>query len=54
MYDAVIIDLPSPSNAQLNRFYTEEFFIETRDVLSIGGVLSFSLASRENYLSEEL
>lgn len=51
-YDAVIVDLPDPENAQLNRFYTAEFFQETESILSPGGVLFFSLIGSENYLEE--
>ncbi|MFH1878371.1 MAG: fused MFS/spermidine synthase, partial [Candidatus Omnitrophota bacterium] len=53
-YDCVIVNLGDPYTAQLNRFYTSEFFRETADVLSDTGILSFSLTSSENYLSDEL
>jgi spermidine synthase len=52
-YDTVIIDLPDPENAQLNRFYTQEFFDEARSILTRGGVLSFTLLGSENYLEEK-
>jgi len=52
-YDAVIVDLPDPENAQLNRFYTEEFFDEVKSILTRGGVLSFTLIGSENYLEEK-
>lgn len=51
-YDALIIDLPDPENAQLNRFYTQEFFSEARSVLKPDGVLYFTLAGADNYLEE--
>lgn len=51
-YDLVIVDLPDPENAQLNRFYTKEFFREVKAVLSPGGVLAFSLVGAENYMEE--
>ncbi|MGO8838148.1 MAG: spermidine synthase [Limisphaerales bacterium] len=53
-YDVVIVDVPDPSTAQLNRFYTVEFLAEVRRVLSPNGVLSFSLGHYENYVSPEL
>ena len=53
-YDAVIIDLPAPSTAQLNRFYTVEFFAEVKRALAPGGVVSFALGRYENYVSPEL
>ncbi|MFP4474585.1 MAG: hypothetical protein ACLFOY_03430 [Desulfatibacillaceae bacterium] len=48
--DVVIVDLPDPESAQLNRFYTREFFTEVKRVLSPDGVLYFNLTGAENYL----
>ena len=53
-YDVVIVDIPDPSNAQLNRFYTREFFREVKRCLAPEGVLSLGLRHYENYLSPEL
>ncbi|MGA2787128.1 MAG: hypothetical protein ABSF60_06335 [Verrucomicrobiota bacterium] len=53
-YDVVILALPDPSTAQLNRFFTVEFFSEVKRVLANGGVLSFALGRYENYVSPEL
>jgi spermidine synthase len=53
LYDVVIIDLPDPSTAQLNRFYTTEFFNDLKGTLAPGGVVSLSLTSSENYLGPE-
>ncbi|MDY6952485.1 MAG: hypothetical protein SWE60_13310 [Thermodesulfobacteriota bacterium] len=52
-YDAVIVDLPDPENTQLNRFYTQEFFDETRSILTPKGVLCFTLVGADNYVEEE-
>lgn len=52
-YDSIIVDLPDPENAQLNRFYTQEFFDEAKSILTKDGVLSFSLIGSENYLEEK-
>lgn len=52
-YDVVIVDLPDPENAQLNRFYTQEFFDEAKSILTRDGVLSFTLIGSENYLEEK-
>jgi spermidine synthase len=52
-YDAIIVDLPDPENAQLNRFYTQEFFREAKSILTPAGVLSFTLIGAENYLEEK-
>lgn len=53
-YDVVIADIPDPSTSQLNRFYTVQFFEEVKNILTDGGVLSFSLGHYENYVSREL
>ena len=53
-YDVVIVDVPEPSTAQLNRFFTVEFLAEVKRVLSPDGVVSFSLGHYENYVSPEL
>ncbi len=53
-YEMIILDLPGPATAQLNRFYTREFFVLTRQRLSAGGVFSFGAASSENYIGPEL
>ena len=53
-FDVVIVNLPEPQNAQLNRFYTVEFFREVSRKLTPTGLLSFQLRSSENYISPEL
>lgn len=53
-FDVVIVNLPEPQNAQLNRFYTVEFFREASRKLTSTGLLSFELRSSENYISPEL
>ena len=53
-YDVVIVKLPEPSTAQLNRFFTVEFFSEIKRTLSSNGVVSFALGRYENYVSPEL
>jgi spermidine synthase len=53
-YDAVLLSLPPPATAQVNRYYTREFFLEVRDRLSPGGVFSFVVPSAENYISDPL
>jgi len=54
LYDVIIVDLPSPSTLQLNRFYTVEFFTEAKRALTANGVLSFALGRYENYISPEM
>lgn len=52
-YDVIIINLPEPHTAQLNRFYTQEFYQEVKALLKEDGILSFVMYSNPNYLSEE-
>lgn len=54
LYDCVIIHLGDPYTAQLNRYYTVEFFKEVKGILKEGGIISFSVTSSENYISPEL
>jgi spermidine synthase len=53
-FDVVIINLPEPQTAQLNRFYTLEFFQEVASKLAPGGVFSFQLKGAEDYIGPEL
>jgi len=41
-YDAIIVNLPDPFTASLNRFYTAEFFEEAKRVLAPGGVVAIT------------
>lgn len=54
-YDAVLLCLPEPGTAQLNRFYTRDFFEEVKRVLRPStGVFGLQLPSSETYLGDEL
>jgi len=53
-YDVVILDLPDPQTAQLNRFYTEEFFRSAADHLAPLGLLALQLRASEDYVSPDL
>ncbi len=53
-FDVIIVDVPAPSTLQLNRYYTAEFFAETKRLLGDNGVLALSVGRYENYLSPEL
>jgi len=50
-YDVILMALPEPRNAQLNRFYTREFFRTVARKLLPGGVFSFALTGAETSLS---
>lgn len=52
-YDVILINLPEPLTAQLNRYYTVEFYNSLKNVLSSSGVISFGLPLTSNYLNEE-
>ncbi|MFQ6040935.1 MAG: fused MFS/spermidine synthase [Candidatus Poribacteria bacterium] len=52
-YDVVLVNLPDPSTAMLNRFYSLEFFREAKQIMAPGGILSLGITSSENYLSHE-
>ncbi len=53
-YDVILVGIPDPTTAQLNRFYTAEFQQEASSILSDDGVLGFSVQSAENYIGAEL
>lgn len=52
-YDLIIVNLPEPFTAQINRFYTVEFFRTARKILREKGILFFGITSSPNYISEE-
>ncbi|MDQ7824777.1 MAG: hypothetical protein RDV48_18410 [Candidatus Eremiobacteraeota bacterium] len=49
LYDVVILMLPDPSSAMLNRFYTREFFLSLNRIMDKRGVLALSLSSSPQY-----
>ena len=50
-YDVILMALPEPKSAQLNRFYTREFYRLVAGKLLPGGVFSFALPGAETSLS---
>ncbi|MCX7973549.1 MAG: hypothetical protein N3B16_03515 [Candidatus Aminicenantes bacterium] len=54
LFDIIILAGPEPSTAQLNRFYTREFFSLVKQHLAPGGVVSLRLSSAENYQNPSL
>jgi len=54
LFDVIIVNLPAPQTAQLNRFYTSDFFREAAEKLADRGVFSFHLHAAEEYLSPDL
>ena len=53
-YDCIVVHLGAPVTAQLNRYYTFEFFQEARRILKEDGIFSFSLPSSESFISTPL
>jgi spermidine synthase len=53
-YDVIILNVPDPQTAQLNRYYTAEFFRSARDHLAPGGLLALELRSSEETISPDL
>ena len=53
-FDVIIVNVPDPQTAQLNRFYTAEFFRSARDHLAPGGLLALELPSSEEAISPGL
>lgn len=53
-YDCVVVNLGDPLSAQLNRYYTVEFFQEVKNILKDGGIFSFKVSSSENYINADL
>ncbi|MFC2163500.1 fused MFS/spermidine synthase [Acidobacteriota bacterium] len=53
-YDVIILNIAEPATAQLNRFYTLEFFRLAKTHLEDRGLFSFRVPSAENYISPEL
>ncbi|MGC9317717.1 MAG: hypothetical protein ACP5KN_06765, partial [Armatimonadota bacterium] len=52
-YDVIAADLPDPTTAVINRYYTQEAFREARGALREGGVLMTSLSSPRTTLTGE-
>jgi spermidine synthase len=53
-YQVILLNLPEPATAQVNRYYTFEFFRLARRHLTSGGILSFSVQSSEAVIGTEL
>ncbi len=53
-YDVIIINLPEPVTAQINRYYTIEFYRNLKEILNTGGIVTFGLPSSVNYMSDEV
>ena len=50
LYDVILINLPEPFTAQINRFYSEDFFRLAASKMHPGGVFAFSASASETAL----
>jgi spermidine synthase len=50
-FDVIILNLPDPVNAQLNRFYTQEFFCEVKRILRSNGIFSLAISAPADIIS---
>ncbi len=50
-FDCIIVNLPDPINAQLNRYYTEEFFLEAKRHLKLNGLFSIRVTASADIIS---
>lgn len=53
-YDMIIINLPDPTTALLNRFYTLEFFRDCQKKLALNGILTVGIDTSGAYMGREL
>ncbi|MCJ7812824.1 hypothetical protein MUP95_05840, partial [bacterium] len=53
-YDVIILHLPNPYTAQINRYYTLEFYREITRILKPDGIFAFQVNSSENAIGQEL
>jgi spermidine synthase len=53
-YDLVILSIPHPFTAGINRFYTIDFFKEVKAVLKKDGVLALSLPASSGYIGRQM
>jgi spermidine synthase len=49
-YDVILMNMGDPITAQMNRFYTKEFFARVKQRLSPGGIFSFAVSGGESML----
>ena len=52
-YDVILMQVPEPNTAQINRYYTLEYFKLIKTRLKEHGLISLSLPSTINYVSAE-
>jgi spermidine synthase len=53
-YDLILIDLPPPVSAGINRFYTTDFFRSAKTVLNDKGILYINLPASTGYIGKSM
>ncbi|MDH5769632.1 MAG: hypothetical protein OEZ31_11865, partial [Nitrospirota bacterium] len=53
-YDLIILSLPQPSTASINRFYTSDFFKEAKAVLKDDGILAMTIPQSTGYIGRRM
>ena len=53
-YDLIVINLPPPASAGINRFYTTDFFQEAKTVLHDNGILYINIPSSTGYIGRSM
>jgi spermidine synthase len=53
-YDLVILNIPHPLTAGINRFYTIDFFKEVKTALKKNGILAMSLPASSGYIGRQM
>jgi spermidine synthase len=53
-YDLVILNIPQPFTAGINRFYTVDFFKEVKTALKNDGILAISLPASSGYIGRHM
>jgi spermidine synthase len=53
-YDLIVLSLPPPSTAGINRFYTADFFREARSVLNKDGIIAITLPQSTGYIGRSM
>jgi spermidine synthase len=53
-YDLIVLNMPEPSSANTNRFYTVEFFREVKSVLNEKGILYLSMPTSSGYIGRRM
>jgi spermidine synthase len=52
-FDIAFINLPPPDNFQINRYYSSEFILLLKNILTRNGIVCYNLPSTINYVSKE-